>query len=440
MPVLSGITGSSLIEKIKEHIKAPLFRNAYYLMGSHVLTSPLSFVFWVVAARFYTTEEVGLAGAIIPMISFIAGMADLGIGFGIIRFLPNAGDRANTLMNTSFTIQLIASLLVSIIFLAGLSLWSPAMLILQSSPIYLIGFVLLTIMSTFIASMRSIFIASSASRLVLMADLITRGTAIPCLFVLASFSGFFGVLGSQGLAVFITIILALVVFLPGLRAGYFPKPNIDRNVVKEIIPYSLGNYIGQLVGSIQFWLLPTIVLNLLGAELNAYFYVAMAISSVVVMVPSSLSTSAFAESSHFEDRLSSNIRNAFILSLVLDVVVVAAIFGLGKYILLLFGREYSAGGTMVLKLFALSVFPQTISWFLLTSARVKKQIKFLIGVQAALAIIVISLIYIMGPMWGLKGVGIAYLLGNVIVASGALCWFLLIIRKRKKERPDVNLS
>jgi hypothetical protein len=44
----------------------------YCLVLTQGVTSLFGFIFWIVAARFYTAEEVGLAGAVIPAISLLA--------------------------------------------------------------------------------------------------------------------------------------------------------------------------------------------------------------------------------------------------------------------------------------------------------------------------------------------------------------------------------
>lgn len=425
----AGISNARLLSAdgiktyVKQHLGSALFRNAYYLMGSYVATSILSFVFWLVAARFYTTEAIGIAGAIISMISFIAGLADLGISTGIIRFLPNAGDRANRMMNTGFSIQVLASVVASGIFLAGLKLWSPAMLTLQTNFLYIIGFILLALMNVYTAQLKSVFTASSKSRLVMIADIVNRVVAIPTLFMLASLSGFFGVLGAQAAGFVVTIVLCLTIFLPRLKEGYHPRPEIDKGIAREIMPFSLGNYLAQIVGSVQLWLLPTIILNILGAKMNAFFYIGLSISTAVWMVPTSIATSAFVESSHFEDNMDLHLRKSLKLAMILDAIAVAVVFFFGELILGLFGKQYASEGIIMIRLLAVSVFPMTIGSIIITWARITKHIRFLIIYHVALAVVDISLVVLFAPLWQLTGVGIAFLLGNTAVVAGAFLWF-----------------
>jgi hypothetical protein len=46
--------------------------NSLYLLISNVLGAVLGFVFWIIAAHLYTTEQVGLASAVISAIGLLA--------------------------------------------------------------------------------------------------------------------------------------------------------------------------------------------------------------------------------------------------------------------------------------------------------------------------------------------------------------------------------
>ena len=48
-------------------------------------------------------------------------------------------------------------------------------------------------------------------------------------------------------------------------------------------------------------ILPIMVLNVLGAEQAAYYYIAYAIAALLFMIPGAISTSLFVEGSHGEE-------------------------------------------------------------------------------------------------------------------------------------------
>jgi len=58
------------LTELKQHLNDPLFKNAYFLMLSSISSAGSGFFFWLIAARFYSTAEVGLASAIIAAMGF----------------------------------------------------------------------------------------------------------------------------------------------------------------------------------------------------------------------------------------------------------------------------------------------------------------------------------------------------------------------------------
>ena len=95
-------------EDLKKHLSDPLFKNAYFLMLSSVTSAGSGFFFWLITARFYPAEEVGLASAI----GLIGMLSLLGFDISLVRFCPRE-DKAE-LINTCMTsLQLFLLLLSS---------------------------------------------------------------------------------------------------------------------------------------------------------------------------------------------------------------------------------------------------------------------------------------------------------------------------------------
>lgn len=419
-------------EKLRQHFKTSLYSNAYYLMATQGIASVLGFAFWVVAARFYSTEAVGLAGAIIPAIALLSALSELGLGYGLIRFLPGAGDKTNQIMSSSLTLCLLASLAASLVFLFGLDLWSPALLVLRSRPVYFAAFVLFTLAFTFRALAGSIFIAHLRAKFVFVTTLVVRSAALPLLLLFTVFfSGFISIVAALGIATMISLGIVVFVLLPRTRKGYFPRPQISKQVIKEIIPYSIGNHIGLVLGALITWLLPLIVVNAIDAEANAYFYVCWAIALAIGVIPTGLATSAFAESSHREEDLLLNIRRALRLSFLLQIPIIALILGIGDKLLLLYGAEYSEAGATTLRLLALSALPGTVCGLYIVYARVRKRLAAIIGLQAVTSGAVLLLTHFLISEHGIEGVAIAYLAGLTLVALGIMAWAIYKVPRKQ---------
>jgi len=75
-------------EELKKHLSDPLFKNAYFLMFSSLTSAGSGFFFWLIAARFYSTADIGLASAIISAMGLISMLSLLGFDISLVRFLP----------------------------------------------------------------------------------------------------------------------------------------------------------------------------------------------------------------------------------------------------------------------------------------------------------------------------------------------------------------
>ena len=82
-------------EVLKRRLNDPLFRNAYFLMLSSITSAGSGYLFWLIVARFYSVEEIGLASAIISASSLISIMLSLlGFDISLVRFLPERNDKS----------------------------------------------------------------------------------------------------------------------------------------------------------------------------------------------------------------------------------------------------------------------------------------------------------------------------------------------------------
>ena len=70
------------------HWKDPLYRNSFFLIISFVLNAAFGFIFWIIAARFYSNDDIGIASALISSIGLLVLLSGFGLVDSIIRYLP----------------------------------------------------------------------------------------------------------------------------------------------------------------------------------------------------------------------------------------------------------------------------------------------------------------------------------------------------------------
>ena len=403
------------LSEVKQRLREPLYKNSFFLLLSSGIGSILGFVFWIVTARLFPASEVGTVSALIAAMALVAGFSRFGFGVGIIRFLSAEEDKTG-MINSCLTIVALASLVVSLIFVAGLNFWSPALSFLHQDMPFLISFIVFSVAFSLTIMLNNTYIAFRRAEFFLFQSVII-GLSRIALPVLAVSAAAFGLFLSWGVGLLLTIALGAFLFLPRLHRGYRPLPTIKKKIVKDIGPYSFMNYISMILANLPRYLLPLIIINVLGPETTAYFRMAWTISSVLfVIIPIQVTASLLAEGAYVRQKLRSNVIRAAGLILAIIIPGIAVTFLLGDKILLLFGAAYSENGFVLLRVLALSSIPIAFIEICLTIRQVQLRMKALILVYGLTAVLVLGAIYALIPHYGLIGVGIGWTAGQTIVA------------------------
>lgn len=403
-------------EGLKSLYGVSLYRNAIYLMLNSVVHALTGFFFWIAVARLYPTEAVGLAAAAIAATGLLALLSTLGLDYGLIRFLPGSGDKARDMLNSCFTIGGLVAIVLAFVFLAGLGVWSPALLLVREHPVFFAAFILFAFAATLQSFANHVFIAGRKAGFVLAQGLVFSLLRFIPLFILASLFQTFGIFASWGIAVSIAVAAGILLFLPRAQKGYRPFPLVRRRVVSEMMHFSYGNYAANILWAIPQLILPLMVVNLLGAEQNAYFYIGWGVAGILFMIPMAASLSLFAEGSYEEEKLNYEIRRSLKLIPVLLIPGIIILLLLGDKILLLFGRAYSENATKLLWILALSALPLSLNYIYFSIKRVEKRMKSVIGLTAFIALATLGMSYFLLPQMGILGIGVAWLSSQGVAA------------------------
>src|SRR4030042_2787394 len=162
--------------------------------------------------------------------------------------------------------------------------------------------------------------------------------------------------------------------------------------------------------------LPIMVVNLLGAEQNAYFYIAWTIATLLPAIPYSISMSLFAEGSNFEDKLRENVIKSLKLTFMLLIPAVVLTVLVGKWRLLAFGQSYSTNALHLLWILAISSLPMAINYIYTSILQVTNRIKELVVIWGFIAIAVLVVSYLVMPTTGIMAIGYAWLGVHCVVA------------------------
>jgi len=377
-------------------------------MANTIVMTGLGFFFWMVVARFYTEAEVGLGAAIISAMSFLAMLSRLGFGAALIRFLPKA-EKPVDIINSCFTLSGMVALTLAAIFMAGLNLWSPAIGFITENLIFAIAFAVFVLLWALSGLTDYIFVAKRRAEFVLSKGALFSLLKIPIPILLVLFFHAFGIAASWGIAVGVAVAVSLFFFLPRVQSHYRPVPKLSVGAISNMWRYSTGNYLASLFATAPTLILPIMVVNLIGAAYNAYFYVAWMIAGLLFAIPFAVSQSLFAEGAHFEDKLAVNVGRAFKLIFSLLVPAALLLWLLGNWLLSLFGEGYALNGLMLLHILVLSSLFIGVNHVYNSILRVEGRIRELALIFGFTAAAVLLGSYFVLPKTGIIGIGYVWL-------------------------------
>lgn len=406
-----------LARKFMSMYEDSLYRNSYYLMINSFNSSVTGFIFWIIVARLFDAESVGLAIVLISASSTVVNISGLGIGTSIIRFLAKEEDKIS-FINTSLTIVSIASVIVSIIFILGENIWAKKLEPILCSNIYIVTFILFTTISTLFSNFLNIYIAQREAKYYFFQNALSDILRLFFPIVFMSSFAAFSIFGSLAISNTIALLVSILYFSKKVIPYYKIRPQIKMRLIKRIKSFSISNYLVNLLSNAPSLLLPFVILHFLAPENNAYFYIAFSIANLLFIIPASLSTSLFAEGSFKDDSFVSNLMKMIKQAYLFIFVVIIIIILFGNKILLLFGPEYSTNSYLLLLMFAISSIFLTLNSFYMTYLKIslKTSELILLNIFLSISLLILSYIFIQIDYLSINGVGFAYILVQAIIS------------------------
>jgi O-antigen/teichoic acid export membrane protein len=244
---------------------------------------------------------------------------------------------------------------------------------------------------------------------------------------LRSFRGIFFAMVFSGA---ITLIISMRFFLPKILPGFRPVPIISRSVVREMIHFSFTNYIANAVWSFTIYVLPIMVINALGIQANAYFFISWTVGGVLGTISLATTTSLFAEGSFDEKKMVSDIWRCLKLTCIILIPIAVIVFLLADKLLLLFGTAYSLEGTGLLRIMCIAALPLALNSIYMSILRIQKKSIALILLTVFIAIVTLVVSYFLVPRVGIIGTGFGWL-----ISQGVLAIFVLsrLVKLKKQD-------
>jgi O-antigen/teichoic acid export membrane protein len=408
---------------IKTHLRNSFFLNTYLLIVMRVLGAGLGFLFWALAARIMTADNVGLASGAVSLTALLAGLAQLGLGYGLVKHFAQADD-PNGLLNMSIVISGLAGFGLALLPFMVMPAWSPALLPLRDSLFTTLFFIVLVLSTTLSQLLHWAFLATRRVEFSLIKQTGQAFLAIILLFMLSKvMPGYLSTIAAYTIATVISLAVAFWVFLPKAQPGYSFGLGFKVSSLASFTKFSLINHITDQIQRVPDTLLPLIVIYLLGPSAGAYFFVVWTLARSIAAWAGSIAESMFAEASNTPALVSTFAWRSAKLGLLLAGAMTLAMLAGSQLLLSIYGQDYVEQGTGLLYWVALASMPGVLLSIFINFLRIRDRLRGVFTVTALSNGGSILLAYF-GMVWlGMSGAGLGWLIGQMIVLIGVLSWW-----------------
>ncbi|HVZ11525.1 MAG TPA: lipopolysaccharide biosynthesis protein [Patescibacteria group bacterium] len=329
-----------------------LARNSFFIMMGTGVVSGFGFIFWIIAARMFSTESVGIATTTISATSLISLLSQLGANISLIRFLPTEKNRS-ALITSWYLLVAATTFILCFLFLLFINIFSPGLKFISENIFYFISFCFFGVATSLNSLQESTFTAYRAAHNIFIKNTIISvfKVALPVLLVGL---GAYGIFSSVSIAIIAGITFGFYSLIKNYN--YHPTLSFDQEIVKKTAHYSLINYAVGFLYQAPNFILPLIILNLLAAKSAAFFYIDSMIFNLLIVVPLASSQSLLTEGSYSIEDVRNHTARSIKITAGLLIPAILVIFFFGNLVLKVFGKSYEAEAFELLRLFAISSF------------------------------------------------------------------------------------
>lgn len=407
----------NILARLRHSSAKTIITNATSLMGTTAITSGLGFAYWWIAAHLFVADAVGLASASISAMTLLGTVATLGLGTLLIGELPRQPERRGELITTALVIASIAGTLLGALFALVAPWISPELQSLRQS----VGSVLLFALGVGLTTLSLVVDQAMIGLLRGSLQLWRNGVFAVAKLAILVVVGLW--LAGSGLAIYATWAvgnLFSLLFLLGASAwrGAHIELRLPRwKLLQQLSKATMGHHLLNLALQISGLGMPLVVTALLSATLNASFYMAWLLLTLVFAVPFALTIVLFAVGAGDPEALGAKVRLTLGLAALVGLLANGVIWLGADLIMGLFGPTYAEHAAWALRLLALGVFPLIIKDHFVAIMRVRGHI-----VSTGLIITTVGLVELVlagiGASFGsLQGLAIGWLVALTLEAA-----------------------
>lgn len=418
-----------------------LIKNAMYTIMTNFSSLALGFIFWMIAARYYTPGDIGIMSAALSGIFLIATISTIGLPIALTFYLPRYSKNAGVMINSCLITSIIISIIFSLVSILKIQMWSPDLESITGRLELMVIFVITTVMTTMSLLMSGTFTAGRRNSFHMIKE---NSFNIVRIFFIILFSGLgaIGIFISWSIGLIISMIIGFLLMFKLWK--YKPTLSFDP-MIKKMAGFSVGNHIAGIFYILPRFVLPIMVINFISTELTGYFFIAMTIASLLYGISGATAGPFLVESSD-KDKFWNNVHKVIKFNIYLLVPGLLVFMIFGKIILNMFDPAYADNAWTTLIILSMVSIPQALIVIFDTVRSAQKRVTITIIANGIVATITFILSIPLMKMWSIEGAAISYLIANTIVAIAIIFkmenpieFSLRLIKGDKEHKGDKNV-
>jgi O-antigen/teichoic acid export membrane protein len=404
---------NGLLARVRAARSDALLVNSGLIFLTTVLMAAGGAVFWVIAARLASPQEVGLAGSLVAAGDSLALFAQLGLNIAVLRTMPTS-DRKAADVTTASLVVVVAGAFFALVYSLLLPITSPRLTAVLHSPLtialycVLVGATALNVLSD------NFFLAINRVRDYLRLNGILMGVvkcALP--FALAG-AGALGLYSSVGGAILLCGVASLWVIYR--HVGGRPSLRPSRALL-DARRFAGAGYVTYVLTVLPLLVYPLLVINALGSSAGGSYFISYQIVTLINAVILAVASSTYAESERTATGRTKVVLKGGLTLIACSSLGALAMFVLAPYFLQIFGSHYATEGTWTLRILAFSTVGAAFNYWGAIGLRLSNNLVAMIGTQLVSTLVMLGLAIALaqyGTEWVAASWGIGHLVGGVL--------------------------
>jgi O-antigen/teichoic acid export membrane protein len=425
--------GHRLRDRLVASWRVHLFRSSYALILTTAINAAFGVLFWVAAARLLPTGVVGLGAGGVSALQLVASFGWVGLSFVLMRYVPVAGGRSGRLVAITYASGVAVALLAASVFVVVIApqlrihylveSWATSLAFLGATVVWVVFSLQDSVLvglrrATLVPIENGAFGALKLGLLLGFAGLTSPWTL---------FAVWVG--AAAAVAVAVNILLYRRLLVPSRS---HPSALPRRAAVAR---FAAGHHAVALLSAIPDYLVPLLILRLVGREESAYYYVAWTVGFSLRLVAVNMANAFLVEGAYAEGAIRQLLRRVRWLGAGIVLPLIALVVLAAEPILGIFGESYGDRGAALLRWFGVGLVPFTVVTFVIAVDRVREQFRTSLAGVAVATGTTIGLIFVLVPRYGITGAGVAWCVAQTLAAAVAVAE--VVRRERAASRRAV---